>query len=178
MKSQKTNLKLKQHNRIYIFGGTGSGKTTLAKKLSSLLKIPYFTTDEFIYKNNWSEKFTGKQRDTKLKKASNNKKWIFEGVHRGDWILPAFKKSELVIILNISRLILLKRALTRYIKRKLGFEKNPKKEKLTDILILIKYVWIYKNDNFIYPKNMVKKHKKNFIILYNKNHPNFIKTQI
>ncbi|ANU10991.1 hypothetical protein A1A1_07924 [Planococcus antarcticus DSM 14505] len=35
--------------KIYIIGSVGSGKTTLARKLSALLEIPHFETDNFVW---------------------------------------------------------------------------------------------------------------------------------
>src|SRR3989344_1599198 len=69
-------MKLK---RIFIFGVTCSGKTTLA----------------------------------------NKNKWIIEGTHREDWIVPSFKKSNFVIIPDLPRYMLFKRIITRTIKNKI-----------------------------------------------------------
>ena len=40
-------------NRVFIFEGTGSAKTTLAKKISVMLKTPFYTTDNFVYRENF-----------------------------------------------------------------------------------------------------------------------------
>ena len=51
--------------RLIIFGGTGSGKTTLAKHLSKKLKIPYYTTDQMVYKHpkSYKEKYSQKEKE-------------------------------------------------------------------------------------------------------------------
>ena len=159
-----------KYKKIYIFGGTGSGKTTLAKKLSNKLKIPYHSTDDFIYKNNWESKYTENQRDKKLKEFSNKKKWIIEGVHKSDWILPAFIKAELIIMLSLPKYILLTRILKREIKRK--FQKKLRKTNLKETIKLMKWAHIYKKDNFIHHQRLIKEHKKEVIILKNKNQIN------
>ena len=153
-------------NKIYIFGGTGSGKTTLAKRLSNKLKIPYHSTDDFIYKGDWESKYSENQRDKKLKEFIKKKKWIIEGVHKEDWILPAFTKADIVIMLSLPRYILLTRILKREIKRK--FQKKSRETNLKETLKLMKWANVYKNDNFIHHQNLIKNHKKEVIILKNK----------
>ncbi len=158
-------MQLTNCNRIYIFGGTASGKTTLAKKISETTKIPFYTTDEFVYKKDWINKYSDNQRDSMLKKTANRKRWIIEGVHRGDWIFPAFKKADFVIILDLPRRVLLKRVIARYIKRKI--KSAEKKENWKDTFLLIKYAYIYKKDNLIFHKQFVQDYKKDYIILKN-----------
>jgi len=155
-----------KYKRIFIFGGTASGKTTLAEKLSTKFKIPYYSIDDFIYKKGWKLKYTDNQRDKKLKQFSSKKKWIIEGVQRGDWILPAVKKADFIIILSLPKYILLTRILTRELKRR--FQKHPKKSDLRDTLTLIKYAYIYKHDNFIHHQRLTKEHNKEFVILESK----------
>lgn len=164
--------------KIFVFGATGSGKTTFAKELSKKLNIPFYTTDKLIYKGkSWDKKYTEKQRDKKLLDIAKKKKWIIEGVHRGDWILPAFRKANFVIILSLPRYILLKRTIFRYIKRKIKIDKE--KDDFKGTLLSLKYAWIYKNGNFVHHKNMVKKYKKDCIILKNKREiKNFLNRQV
>ena len=161
-------------NRIYLFGGTASGKTTLAKKISEITKIPFYTTDEFVYKKDWTNKYSDSRRDAMLKKAANKKKWIIEGVHRGDWIFPAFKKADFVIILDLPRKVLLKRVISRYIKRKI--QNAEKKENWKDTFLLLKYAYIYKKDNLVYHKQFIQDYKKDYVILKNQSEiNNFLK---
>jgi len=163
-------------NRIFIFGGTGSGKTTLARKISKKLEVPHYTTDHFIYKKNWTDKYTEKERDKKLKSVAVKKKWIMEGVHRGEWIYPAFKKATFVIILAIPRYKLFKRVILREIRSFLKKEKT--KSKMKDFFLLLKYAYIYKNDNFIHHQRLVKEYKKEFVILRNNKQINYLLEEI
>ena len=48
-------------NKIIIFGLTASGKTTLARKISKILKIKIYHTDDLAYKKKWSLKRTEKE---------------------------------------------------------------------------------------------------------------------
>ena len=43
-------------NRIHIIGGAGSGKTTLARRLGTLLDAPYYDLDEIGYEGGFTAK--------------------------------------------------------------------------------------------------------------------------
>ncbi len=152
------------YERIFIFGATGSGKTTLANYLSKKFDLLHYTTDKLIYTGEtWDKKYPEKVRDAKVKKISKEKKWVVEGVHRGEWIYPMFKKCNFVIILAIPRIKLIKRVLLREFKRFLN-KVYPRKS-IFDIPKLIKYAYIYKNDNFVAHKKLVCEYKKEYVIL-------------
>jgi len=156
--------KIKKAKRIWIFGGTGSGKTTLASKLSEKLKIPFYTTDMMIYHKGWKKKYSEKKRDELMKTISRKNKWIIEGVHRGDWIFPGISRADFFILIDLPKRILVKRALTRYFKRLLNKEVEIGKEGLRATMQLLKYAWIYKKDNRISHLNFISKYGKDFII--------------
>ena len=46
---------LKDVKRISIVGGPGTGKTTLAQRLSNILKIPATHLDSVNFKPNWEK---------------------------------------------------------------------------------------------------------------------------
>ena len=142
--------------RIYIFGACASGKTTLAKYLSKNLKTPYFTTDRLIYHN--KTKFT---KEELVKKVSKRKKYIMEGVHKDEWILPAIKKADLIILLDYSKFTLFKRIIVRNILNKSG------KDYFHHIPKILYYAAVHKNNNQKYHLKYIKKFKKKYVIIKN-----------
>lgn len=166
-------------DRIFIFGVTCSGKTTLAKKLSVKLSTPFYTTDDMIYKKfDWDAKYSEKTRNDKVKQIAKKKKWIIEGTHRDNWLLPAFKKSTFVIIIDLPRHKLYRRVVKRQIKQLIKKEKGQRKVKLKDMFLLLKYATIFKKKNFIIYNELVKKHKKDFVILHSQKEINKFEEKI
>ena len=54
-----------------------------------------------VYKDYPKLKYPLRERDKKLKNILKKDKWIIEGVYWQTWILPAFRKAEIIIILNL-----------------------------------------------------------------------------
>jgi adenylate kinase family enzyme len=53
-------------DKMYIIGGSGSGKSSLAKKISSIKHIPYFDLDDIMWFKKYTEKLPMQQRTYKL----------------------------------------------------------------------------------------------------------------
>ena len=55
-------------NKINVVGTSGSGKSTVSKRLSQILDIPYIEMDKIFWGPNWywptDEEFFGKLRNT------------------------------------------------------------------------------------------------------------------
>lgn len=70
--------------KIYIVGSVASGKTTLAKKLSKRLGLPYYALDDIVYDTSGdTRKKRTLQEQRKILNAINKSDgWICEGVYR------------------------------------------------------------------------------------------------
>ena len=106
-----------KYNKIIIFGLTASGKTTLAKKISKILKIKIYCTEDLVYKKKWTLKVTKEEFLKSLEKIIKKEKWIIEGVH-SEWLSPALPKADLIIFTNPNKIIITKRGLKRSIQQK------------------------------------------------------------
>ena len=150
------------YKRILVFGGTGSGKTTLARKLSRSLKIPCYSTDQMVYKKLGRVKYPEKERIEKLKQTAKKTKWIIEGVQGDDWLIPAVKRADFIIILDFRKLTLFKRVIKRYFQRKKRYYDSPK-----DLARMIYFASLYKRGSYLEHKEYIRKNKKDHIILKN-----------
>ncbi len=127
--------------KIHIFGGPGSGKTTLASKLFVELKIPHYDLDFFRYKEedtNYTLCEDEEVRDKKLKKVISKKSWITEGSY-SDFAWPCFEKADIIIVLEPNLFVSNYRILKRFLHHKLGIKKRPKPERWRNLPGLLKW---------------------------------------
>lgn len=123
------------YRKIVIFGLTASGKTTLAGKISKILNIKVYHSDDFAYKKKWTVKSSESEFMKKLGVVIHKKEWIIEGVH-SEWLSDAVNVADIVIFLNPKRHIMAKRALKR---SKIS---SNRKDTLKQKFMLI--YWIYR----------------------------------
>lgn len=159
-----------KYNKILILGGICTGKTTLAKKISKILNIKTYEIDNIAYKRRDVHiKRLPKERDKKLKKILQRKKWILEGFYSRSWVYPIYRKADLIILLNIKLSTAKKRIMIRYLKRKFLTKKNKKINKqLKTIVKLLKYMGKDPKKYLKKEKRILKKFNKKPLILNNK----------
>jgi len=110
--------------KIHIIGSVGSGKTTLARILSTKLCIPFYELDNVV----WKRFKTGdirrsvEERDHYLSEIINSEAWIVEGVHH-KWVMQSFENAELIIFLDTDYSKRTVRIIKRFILQKMQLEK-------------------------------------------------------
>ena len=109
--------------KILIVGTVGTGKTTLAKKLSKQYEIEYYEIDSIVHddEKNGRKRTIDEQNDI-IKKINRNEDWIIEGVLRKN-LEYLLELSDKIIYLNIPKYKRNIRILTRFIKQNLKMEK-------------------------------------------------------
>lgn len=128
-------------SKIHITGSVGSGKTTLAKKLSEKLSIPYYEIDNIIFERHPSGDIRRSDTEiiTILEKIIYTEMWILEGTCTKDWITKSFNKADHIILLDIPYLTRLKRIIFRYIKQLLKLEAANYKPTITMFIHMLKW---------------------------------------
>lgn len=116
--------------KIHIIGSVGSGKTTLAKKLSLKLNIPFYELDNVVWERYPSGDIrrTEAGRDEYFESIIQSQCWIVEGVHNEDWVAKSFHNAELIIFLDPGYSVRTYRIIKRFIRQRLGIEQanyNP-----------------------------------------------------
>ncbi|WP_375337648.1 shikimate kinase [Bacillus sp. 3103sda1] len=91
-------LKRKNPNKVHIIGSVGSGKTTLARTLSSKLNIPYYELDNVVWRRseNGDIRSTPEERDEQLHYIVGSNAWIVEGAHH-TWVARIFQYTDIII---------------------------------------------------------------------------------
>ena len=107
-------------NKIIVVGTTGSGKSTLCKRLESQLDYKYFQLDQLFWKTNWSGS-TDEDFFPKVEAIiQENENWIIDGNYgrtmditwpKADTVIWIDYPFWLVFYQNFSRAI--KRSITR-----------------------------------------------------------------
>lgn len=126
--------------KIRIVGGSGTGKTTLAKELSVKYGIANYDLDDIFWDNNsqtYGTKRDIKSRDALLNKIVEEDDWIIEGVYFS-WCKQTFEKADQIYLLDVPRKVYRRRIIRRFVRRKLGIEKG-KKENLKSLQALLKW---------------------------------------
>lgn len=126
--------------KIYIFGATGSGKTTIAKKLSKEYDWPHYELDKMFYTRQRQGYKINEDTDRieLVKTFVNNKSWVTEGLYRKDHINEILERADIIVILDTPKIIRNYRLLIRSAKRKLGLEKSIFNENIDAIMAMIK----------------------------------------
>jgi adenylate kinase family enzyme len=152
--------------RIHICGAYGSGKTTLAKELSKLLKIPYYSFDDIKYIVKYTKKRPLHERRDIVKKIASKPKFIIEGAW-SNYGEEAFKNADLIILVNTKPWECVYQVVKRYVKK----ERNVKNDFKTALIILKKaFVYYYTKSpiSFKAHMNLIKKYNKDHILLNNR----------
>ncbi len=101
------------YNRIMIIGNNGSGKSYLASKLRAITGLPLVHLDVEFWRPNWEMPSEEEWLAKNIELVSSDK-WILDGnVNHGGTMELRFKAADLVLLLDINRLV----CLTGVIKR-------------------------------------------------------------
>lgn len=132
--------------KIYILGSVGSGKTTLAKKLSKDLDVNHYELDNVVWKYNPNGDIRRTEEEIKeiFSEILEQDNWIIENVGR-NYFDKGYDLADTIIYLKLSRLTLYKRVILRWIKQNLKIEKTTYK---TDFQMLKQMLmWVDKEIN-------------------------------
>ena len=103
-------------HRVLIYGVTGSGKTTLARRLSAATGLPWYSADDEIgWRPGWVQTPLGDQR--RLAEAiCRRDDWILDTAY-ASWRDVVLDRVELIVALDYPRRVSLARLVRRTIAR-------------------------------------------------------------
>lgn len=97
--------------RVLIYGVTGSGKTTLAEKLSAVTLLPWYSVDDITWEPGWVEVANDEQR-RRISEICAQPEWILDTAY-GRWRDIPLSRAELILALDYPRWVSLRRLLRR-----------------------------------------------------------------
>ncbi|MDL4840236.1 EutP/PduV family microcompartment system protein [Aquibacillus rhizosphaerae] len=154
--------------KIHIIGSVGSGKTTLAKELSSKLDIPYYKLDNVV----WIRNNSGDIRRTEheyLNSILKSETWIIEGVHNEDWVSDCFNYADLIIFLDTNYSIRTYRIIIRFLKQQLRLEISNYKPTFKIFMKMFKWNRYFEEVGKVSFFNKYSKHNDKILVSNNTN---------
>ena len=101
--------------RINVVGTSGSGKSTVGKRIAERLSVPYIQLDELYWKPNWAES-TDDELFPKLEKALSPDEWVLDGNYNRTTPIK-WKRVQIVVYLDLPFHIVLYRIIRRSLLR-------------------------------------------------------------
>lgn len=113
--------------RILVYGVTGSGKTTLARRIGEATGLPWHSVDDEIgWLPGWVERPRAEQRDL-ARRIAASEAWVLDSAY-GHWRDVVVSRAELIVALDYPRLVslfrLVRRTARRVITRELACNGN------------------------------------------------------
>jgi adenylate kinase family enzyme len=102
-------------SRILIYGVTGSGKTTLARRMSELTGLPWHSVDDLTWEPNWVAVPDDEQR-RRIEEICAGEEWILDHAY-GKWREIPLARVELIVALDYPRWLSLSRLIRRTLAR-------------------------------------------------------------
>lgn len=162
-------LKKTIYKRIHIIGSVGSGKTTLAKKLSSRLDIPYYELDNVVWlrRESGDLRRTEQEREEYLNSILQSDSWIIEGIHNEDWVSNCFHHADVIFFLDTNYSIRTYRIIKRFLKQKFRFEQTNYKPTLDIFFKMFKWNRYFEEVGKINFFNNYEQHKDKIKVIKN-----------
>jgi adenylate kinase family enzyme len=102
-------------SRILIYGVTGSGKTTLARRMSESTGLPWHSVDDLTWEPNWVAVPIDEQR-RRIEEICAGEEWILDHAY-GKWRQIPLDRAELIVALDYPRWLSLSRLIRRTLTR-------------------------------------------------------------
>lgn len=155
-------------NRIHIIGSIGSGKTTLAKKLSAQWHIPCYELDNVVRERLQTGDIirTEEERDAYLADIIHTDCWIVEGVHH-KWVLPSFQRADVIVFLDSGMATRRGRIIKRYFMQKAGLEGANYKPTLELLRRLYNYNTVFEYEQKPKILEMLRPFESKLVVLEN-----------
>ncbi|MBE1445607.1 EutP/PduV family microcompartment system protein [Paenibacillus sp. OAS669] len=159
--------------KVLIIGIVASGKTTLAKRLSEKLKIPWYELDSIVHHRTEIGRYkrTADEQIEVIKDIDTYGEWIFEGTDRPSYRC-LFEMADTIIFLDTPLWKRRIRILTRFLKQNLGIEKCNYKPDIEMLKMMYKWTRDFERsrDEF---ESRLRLYKEKVIRLNDNNDLNF-----
>ena len=102
-------------DRVLVYGVTGSGKTSLAARISAATGIPWHAVDDLTWEPGWVEVPGGGQQ-RRIAEICAEERWVLDAAY-GKWLYIPLARVELIVGLDYPRWLSLSRLVRRSVAR-------------------------------------------------------------
>ena len=102
-------------DRILVYGVTGSGKTSLAERISAATGIPWYSVDDLTWEPDWIAVPEDEQRK-RIVAICSGERWVLDTAY-GIWLDVPLARVELIVALDFPRWLSLFRLIARSVTR-------------------------------------------------------------
>ena len=93
-------------NKIAVIGGSGTGKSTLAKNMGKIFNLPVYHIDAMHHLENWVPR-DKEERDKMILEKANKPKWVIDGTYKAT-LEERVKRADMIIFLDYCTIARLK----------------------------------------------------------------------
>ena len=151
---------------IRIIGSVGSGKTTLARKISAELNIPHYELDNVVWRRTESGDIrrSDAERDEYLAQILNSGAWIIEGAHH-QWGLESFQRADMILFLDVHCRTRLWRIVKRFLRQRLGIEKANYKPTFHMLKMMFVWTFRFEREDKFEIHDILRQHQNKLVVL-------------
>lgn len=131
------------YKKIILIGSAGSGKSYMSNKLAEITGLPLIHLDNEFWKPNWEKTKRGEWIE-KQNQFINAKEWIIDGNYNSTMELR-FAAADLVIFLDINRLVCIWGAIKRHGKKRSDLPDYLEEKFDKEFFDFCKLIWNFKN---------------------------------
>ncbi len=102
-------------DRIFIYGVTGSGKTTLAAEIAQRTGLPWHSVDDLTWCPGWEQVPVEEQR-RRFEAICAGERWVLDTAY-SSWLDVPMARAQLIVALDYPRWVSLGRLLRRTLAR-------------------------------------------------------------
>lgn len=102
--------------RVSVVGCSGSGKSTVARRMSEVLGVPYVELDALHWGPGWSQA-TAEELSERVRRATAADAWIVDGNYQSKIGTLAWDRADTVVWVNPPRWRVMWRCLRRTVRR-------------------------------------------------------------
>lgn len=129
--------------RIYIIGGPGSGKTTLAKRVAQQLTLPCYEMDQIGWENGFGAFRAEEVRLHEVQEIAQQDDWVAEGWF-SPWTDALAQRAEQIVWLDLPWRVARWRIISRHMRASLaGTNKHRGLRKLYQFLVYAKHYYTH-----------------------------------